>query len=581
MWIYYDTETTGKCHPFDQILQIAAIVTSKKWREFETINDRCRLRPDVIPTPEAMLITRQRPSDLNDKSRKTHYEMFDDYDRFLKERIISQKDRGGDLNGYTRERPITFKGHNILAFDEYAYRMDTHMTLHNPYIHMMEGCARFDTLVAAQAIAIYGSGKMRFPLTEKGNLSFRLGAMCEVNDIVVDHSDLHDALADVRYTIKLDEKMAKSEPELYYQLDLMANKQDVRAFCEKNEVFSYSLMHFGKPKTGFFTSIANEDDRSRKTSNDQLMWDLSQDPEEYFDKSVEELSEFFSKSKKGNAFKMRSAPVLWCRRNEQPMMMPMNLVSESFKEGYIQEAQEDGGVKSLSSVESEDVMHERAQKIKNNPEFIKKLNQAYKKALDVEYDEKPYPQEWIYEGFPDKQMKEWMTRFHKSDWEAKKDLLQGFQDRFSQELKENPKLKRYCYFGILIVLENAPRHVIDHDPVWADLDRKFKKKRAIAQLSTNKYHPVASEEDFKMTLPYARMRMEEIRREIVTAKGDAQEALQSKYNYQDKREILPLVDSWLRYYDQRIEEAIVQADLDQPQKPAAKKKAKKKKPSPK
>ncbi len=370
MWIYYDTETTGKCHPFDQILQIAAIVTSKKWREFETINDRCRLRPDVIPTPEAMLITRQRPSDLNDKSRKTHYEMFDDYDRFLKERIISQKDRGGDLNGYTRERPITFKGHNILAFDEYAYRMDTHMTLHNPYIHMMEGCARFDTLVAAQAIAIYGSGKMRFPLTEKGNLSFRLGAMCEVNDIVVDHSDLHDALADVRYTIKLDEKMAKSEPELYYQLDLMANKQDVRAFCEKNEVFSYSLMHFGKPKTGFFTSIANEDDRSRKTSNDQLMWDLSQDPEEYFDKSVEELSEFFSKSKKGNAFKMRSAPVLWCRRNEQPMMMPMNLVSESFKEGYIQEAQEDGGVKSLSSVESEDVMHERAQKIKNNPVVV-------------------------------------------------------------------------------------------------------------------------------------------------------------------------------------------------------------------
>ena len=555
MWIYYDTETTGKCHPFDQILQIAAIVTSKKWREFETINYRCRLRPDVIPTPEAMLVTRQRPTDLESNSRKTHYEMFNDYDRFLKERIISQKDRGGDINGYTRERPVTFKGHNILGFDEYAYRMDTHMTLHNPYIHMIDGCARFDTMIAAQAMAIYGSGKMKFPTTAKGNLSFRLGGLCETNNIVVDHSDLHDALADVRYTIKLDQKMAELEPQLYYQMDLMANKQDVRAFCQKNQVFSYSLMHFGKPKTGFFTSIANDDDRPRRTDNNQLMWDLTQDPELFFEKSVEELSEYFSKSKRGNNYKMGSAPVLWCRRNEQPMMMPLHLVPDELKKKA--EFSDINDVKEI-----EDIMQERAKKLKKNPDFIKKLNEAYKMALDVEYDERPYAQEWLYEGFPDKQMKEWMTRFHRSDWETKKDLLQDFKNRFKKELEEEPKLKRYCHFGILIVLENAPRHHIEHDPVWSSLEKKFKRKRALAQLSTNKYYPTASDpDDNKMTLPYAKMRMETIRKDIVSATGDAQAALQDKYNYSHKREIIPLIDSWIRYYDQRIERAIFDAGL--------------------
>lgn len=538
MWIYYDTETTGVNHPFDQILQIAAVVTSSKWREFETINYRCSLNPDVIPSPEAMLITRQKPADVTASSRPTHYSMMADYDRFLNQRILSQKDRGKSINGYDKERPITFKAHNI-QFDDHAYRFNSHITLHNPYIHMMDGCARFDTMKCAQAISVYAPKAMKFDKTAKGNTSFKLGSLCQANNIEVRESDLHDALADVRYTVKLDEKMAKLAPQIHYQMDLMATKQDVERFTNRTNVFSYTLFHYGKPKSGFFTAIPNDEDKSRGIGPTELVWDLSNDPEEFFDKSTEELSEFFAKAKKGNSFKMGSSPTIWFRRNEQPILMPMEIVSDDMK---------------AKAGLSEEELERRADALKNNKEFVAKLNEAYRQATDIDYDQSPFPQEWIYESFPDKSMKEWMTRFHKSDWRTKKRLVEGFDKRFEKNLKSEPTLKRYKHFAILLILENAPDSLISNDVGWEKTRERYQAKRAQAQLSTTKYISPGNDKDtFKMTLPFAKMRMETIRREIVSPKDDkAEEALKAKYGYSDKREILPLIDSWLRWYEIKI-----------------------------
>lgn len=551
MWIYYDTETTGVNHPFDQILQIAAVVTSNKWQEFESINYRCSLRPDVIPAPEAVLITRQKPSDVSSSTLKSHYAMMSDYDRFLNERILSQKDRGGDINGYERERPITFKAHNI-KFDDTAYRHNSHITLHNPYIHMMDGCARFDTMKCAQAIAAYAPDAMSFTKTAKGNTSFKLGELCEANGISVKTSDLHDALVDVRYTVKLDQKMNELAPKIHYQMDLMATKQDVAKFTSRHDVFSYCLYHYGKPKTGFFTSIPNEEDEGRGLSATEILWDLSNNPEEFFNKDVDELADFFAKAKKGNSFKMGSSPTVWFRRNEQPILMPMDVVPDTMKT-----------TDALESEAFEAEMKRRAQALKNNPEFIKKLNEAYRQATNIEYEQSPFPQEWIYESFPDKTMKEWMTRFHKSDWATKKKLVEGFDKRFAKRLEDEPSLKRYKHFAILLILDNAPQQFVKKDPVWKKIADKFAQKRAIAQLSTTKYISPGNDKDtFKMTLPYARMRMQAIRDEIVNpADGAAEEALKAKYSYQDKREILPMIDSWLRWYDARINDALQLAGL--------------------
>lgn len=551
MWLYYDTETTGMAHAFDQIQQIAAVLTSKKWREFEALDIKCRLSDYVIPSPEALIITRQRPADLTNEKLDSHYDMMTRYHNFLNQRMISQKNRGGDINGYVRERPITFKGHNILSFDEAAIRHNSHITLHNPYIYMMDGCARFDTMICAQALAIYGSGSFLFPETAKGNTSFRLGALGETNNISVDAASLHDALVDVRLTIEIDKAMAKAEPELYYQMDLMAAKEDVRRFVEKHKVFSYSLFNMGKPKTGCFTGIVNNRDSSRRSDSTQVMWDLSIDPEAYFDMDVEDLAALFSKAKRGNGAKMNSktkpSPIIWMKRSEQPMVMPMNLVKDEL---YPKE-------RLTGEVMADEDLESRADKIAANKEFQKKLNDAYEIAVEgTHYDRAPYSQEWLYEGFPDSSIKAWMTKFHKSSWTDRMELVEGFNTRFEKQITANSSYLRYKLFAKQLIIDHAPDFDIAARPGWMTQKKKMLKQRAAAKLSNAQYTPKGMDKsDNKVTLPAARLQMQKIYDAVKSPVDEKQqESLQKKYGYDDtsKLKMLGFIRQWIKWYDDEI-----------------------------
>ena len=60
-YLFYDLETTGLSKPFDQVLQFAAIRTDMDLKEKERHTLQVRLRPDVVPSPFA-LITQDRKS---------------------------------------------------------------------------------------------------------------------------------------------------------------------------------------------------------------------------------------------------------------------------------------------------------------------------------------------------------------------------------------------------------------------------------------------------------------------------------------------------------------------------------------
>ena len=73
-YVFYDTETTGVATAFSQILQFAAIKTDDELNEIERFEVRCRLLPHIIPSPEALLVTRISPETLTDPGLPTHYE---------------------------------------------------------------------------------------------------------------------------------------------------------------------------------------------------------------------------------------------------------------------------------------------------------------------------------------------------------------------------------------------------------------------------------------------------------------------------------------------------------------------------
>ena len=56
-YLFYDLETTGICESFDQIVRFAAIKADKDLKEIERYEIDIKLRPDIVPSPEALVIT--------------------------------------------------------------------------------------------------------------------------------------------------------------------------------------------------------------------------------------------------------------------------------------------------------------------------------------------------------------------------------------------------------------------------------------------------------------------------------------------------------------------------------------------
>ena len=65
-FVFYDLETTGISPEFDQPLQFAAIWTDEAFVEKARINIRCRLAPHILPSPQALVVTRVAPDHLID-----------------------------------------------------------------------------------------------------------------------------------------------------------------------------------------------------------------------------------------------------------------------------------------------------------------------------------------------------------------------------------------------------------------------------------------------------------------------------------------------------------------------------------
>ena len=73
-YVFYDFETSGKNKDFDQILQIGAVLTDEGFQVKDKIDISCRLKKDVIPAPEALLVNKISIDQLK-SSEISHYSL--------------------------------------------------------------------------------------------------------------------------------------------------------------------------------------------------------------------------------------------------------------------------------------------------------------------------------------------------------------------------------------------------------------------------------------------------------------------------------------------------------------------------
>ena len=213
-FIFYDLETTGLSPAFDQPLQFAAIRTDKNLVEKDRVNIRCQLAPHILPSPQALVVTKVTPDQLTDPSLPSLLEFAQQVDELT-----------------ARWAPAIWTGFNTMKFDEEVLRQTFYQNLSpNVYATQFNGNTRFDILPAVYATYVRDPGCLAWSTDDTDRRSFKLDRLAPANGFIAHNA--HDALGDVEATIHIARLIATRSPVLWTELLDNAHKARVQAKLE-------------------------------------------------------------------------------------------------------------------------------------------------------------------------------------------------------------------------------------------------------------------------------------------------------------------------------------------------------------
>ena len=403
-FVFYDLETTGRNPTWDQIIQVAAILVDSNFNEIDRFEERCRLKPGVIPEPGALIINNTSVEMLN-QVNLSHYEL-----------IKKIQDT------FKKWSPAIFTGFNTIGFDEEFLRKTFFKSLLEPYTTQFNGNKRADVLGMTRSSKFYYPNCLDVGINEKGNKVFKLEVLTKMNNII---HNAHDAMGDVIATIEIAKILSKKANNIWKSGVNNSNKIEVDNFLIKNDIVCMDEYFFGKFNSFAVTYIC------KNQFNYPQCFDLVHDPIDYIDMSMKDL-----KAK----MKLRPKIIREIKNNKNPILM---------EESYINRiaAYEAIGL---------DVLKHRAMIIKNNDDFKNKIQRILfeeneekelsKSQIDIQ------PEDSLYMGgFPDNDDKSKMLDFYNADWDKKNYISNQFRDQ------------RYKYFAHRLIYEESPQTLPSSD----------------------------------------------------------------------------------------------------------------------
>lgn len=399
-YIFYDFETTGRDSNWDQIIQVGAILTNSSFQEIDRFDARCRLQPDIIPYPKAILVNQSSVKDLT-QTNLSHFALIE---------LM--------LNKFKSWGTAIFIGYNSIPFDEEFLRKTLFKYIFNPYFTINNGNKRSDLLNIIRANHVYFPNTIKIPNNEKGKLSFKLDQIAPFNGIK--DFNAHDALGDTIATIKLAEIINSKNPDLWEATLLTSNKENANAVIERNKLFCTTETFFGKIMPFVLSFICYH-----PIYNWAQCFDLKHEPEDYINLSENSLEHFMSKSPKI----IRSI-----RTNKSPIIMDSSFIPK---------------INEYKHITHEELLR-RANIINTDVGFkllVEKIlrRQAEDKEETLSQEDINF-EETIYNSFSNQSEKIIMEEFHITNWENKLAVASKFKEErnyyFAEKLiyEENPSL---------------------------------------------------------------------------------------------------------------------------------------------
>ncbi|MFK0688800.1 exonuclease domain-containing protein [Mesorhizobium sp. IMUNJ 23033] len=391
-FIFYDTETTGADRSFDQILQFAAVLTDDDLNVIDSFEIRSRLLPHIVPSPGAMMVTGVSVEQLFDPALPSHFEMC----RKIHEVMTSWS-------------PATVVGYNSISFDEEMLRGAFYTSLLPVYLTNTSGNSRLDILPLMIATQTFAPDAFQWPVNEKGRVSFKLDRLAPANGF--DHSDAHDALADVHATIHLARLVRARAPVIWQSAMAYRTKALATEYVEDRSAFVATLLRFGLCAPSLVTALG----LNPENSSELFTLDLRQDPALLAAMTADELA---------THIKSKPRPVSSFKLNACPLLLPME-VAGSKATGY------ELGLEEITR---------RAEKVRADESLRNRLIEAIASSR-APFPESPHVEEQIYGGFYSRSDQSLIDEFREAGWPRRLELSGQFDDRRLRRLS-----RRIIYF---------------------------------------------------------------------------------------------------------------------------------------
>ncbi|QBF81476.1 exodeoxyribonuclease I [Shewanella maritima] len=219
---WHDYETFGANPAKDRPSQFAGIRTDLDLNiigEPETFY--CKIAPDYLPAPEAILVTGITPQLANLKGSPEAEFM-------------------AKINRLFATPNTCVAGYNSIRFDDEVSRYGFYRNFIDPYAREWQhGNSRWDIIDLVRACYAFRPEGIEWPMGENGAPSFKLELLTQANGL--SHEKAHDAMSDVYATIDMAKLIKQKQPKLF---DYYFNLRRKQAVAEQIDVLKMTpLVH--------------------------------------------------------------------------------------------------------------------------------------------------------------------------------------------------------------------------------------------------------------------------------------------------------------------------------------------------
>lgn len=362
-FFFYDLETSGLSGREDRIMQFAGIRTDMDLQQIgESVNILVKLNDDVLPSPEAIMVTGITPQQTKDEGYSEA-----EFARTLDEEVFI---------------PDTITvGFNNVRFDDEFIRHLFWRNFYDPYEwSWQDGRSRWDLLDVVRMTRALRPDGINWPVDSDGKPTNRLELLSKSNKLA--HTKAHDALSDVEALIGVTKLIRDKQPQLYDYLFKLRDKNEVKKLV--NLDVKQPFVYVSGRLDGEFNKATVAFPLTAGKNGNVVVYDLRYDPTPFLTMDSKELTKkFYATWDERQADGFVKLPVKELQYNRVPAVAPIGVLEQS------------DGWKNIGL--SGDVIAKHKSLLLSSPGFAENMRSLFESKPD--YKKSPDPEAQLYDSF--------------------------------------------------------------------------------------------------------------------------------------------------------------------------------------